>query len=274
MTKMVTDWFAGRDMATAMGIFVNSWPVGIAVALVSMPALGAAWSAKGVFLTSAVFCAAGLALVALVYRDPPMVRNEAPPLAVWPKGRAIALLALAAMVWGFFNAGFASVFSFGPAMLIERGMSAAAAGSVVSVVMWMSILSVPAGGAVSDRLKRPRLLIALGAALTAALILAASVSDRPALLFALLGLVAGLPAGPIMALPAQALRAEERATGMGVFYAIYYVLMVLGPIVAASAARAAGSTALAFQIGAAFMICATLSLLGFAALQSRARPLA
>jgi MFS family permease len=35
MSKMVTDWFAGREIATAMGIFVNSWPVGIAIALVA-----------------------------------------------------------------------------------------------------------------------------------------------------------------------------------------------------------------------------------------------
>ena len=30
MSKMVTDWFAGREIASAMAIFVNSWPVGIA----------------------------------------------------------------------------------------------------------------------------------------------------------------------------------------------------------------------------------------------------
>ena len=36
MSKMVTDWFAGREIATAMGIFVNSWPVGIALALVEI----------------------------------------------------------------------------------------------------------------------------------------------------------------------------------------------------------------------------------------------
>jgi MFS family permease len=39
MAKMVTDWFAGREIATAMGIYVNSWPVGIAAALVILPAL-------------------------------------------------------------------------------------------------------------------------------------------------------------------------------------------------------------------------------------------
>jgi MFS family permease len=270
MTKMVTDWFAGRDMATAMGIFVNSWPVGIALALVTMPALGAAWGAGGVFLVSAAVCALGFALVALVYRDPPLARGEAPPPAAWPKGATLPLVTLAACVWGFFNVGFAMVFSFGPAMLIDRGMSAVLAGSAVSVVLWLSILSVPAGGALADRTGRPRTLIALGQMVGAALIVAASMAGQPTLLFALLGLIVGLPAGPIMALPGQVLRVEERATGMGLFYAIYYALMVAGPIVAALIARTVGSTAFAFQMGAAFMLCATLSLAAFTLLQRRA----
>ena len=163
------------------------------------------------------------------------------------------------------------VFSFGPAMLIDRGMTAVAAGSAVSVVLWLSILSVPAGGAIADRLKRPRLLITVGAGISAALILAASISDQPYLLFALLGLIVGLPAGPIMALPSQVLRVEERATGMGVFYAIYYVTMVAGPIVAATLARGAGAASLAFQAGAGFMICGALSLLAFTVMQARRR---
>src|SRR5215470_6695218 len=44
MTKMVTDWFAGREIATAMAIFVNSWPAGIAICLLSLPATVAAKS--------------------------------------------------------------------------------------------------------------------------------------------------------------------------------------------------------------------------------------
>jgi MFS family permease len=35
MSKMVTDWFAGREIATAMAIYVNSWPFGIAIALMN-----------------------------------------------------------------------------------------------------------------------------------------------------------------------------------------------------------------------------------------------
>lgn len=254
MTKMVTDWFAGRDMATAMGIFVNSWPVGIALALVTMPALGEAAGLKGVFLTSAALCAAGFALVAFVYRDPPQAAGEAPPPAAWPKPEGLVLVTLAAMVWGFFNIGFAMVFSFGPAMLIDRGASAVAAGTAVSIVLWLSILSVPAGGALADRIGRPRMVIALAAGAVAAL-----------------GLIVGLPAGPIMALPSHVLRVQERATGMGLFYAIYYLTMVVGPIVATALARDHGGAAFAFRIGAGFMLCAIVSLGVFHLLQRRVR---
>ena len=37
MTKMVADWFAGKEIATAMAIFVNSWPAGIALSLLTLP---------------------------------------------------------------------------------------------------------------------------------------------------------------------------------------------------------------------------------------------
>ncbi len=40
MTKMVADWFSGKEIATAMAIFVNSWPAGIALSLLTLPLIG------------------------------------------------------------------------------------------------------------------------------------------------------------------------------------------------------------------------------------------
>ena len=31
LTKMVADWFAGKEIATAMAVFVSSWPAGISL---------------------------------------------------------------------------------------------------------------------------------------------------------------------------------------------------------------------------------------------------
>jgi MFS family permease len=49
---------------------------------------------------------------------------------------------------------------------------------------------------------------------------------------ALAGLITGVPAGAIMALPAQVLRPENRAAGMGVFFTWYYLAMAMFPAIA------------------------------------------
>ena len=60
MTKMVTDWFAGKEIATAMAIFVNSWPAGIAISLLTLPAIGTAYGVSAVYLAVAALIALGI----------------------------------------------------------------------------------------------------------------------------------------------------------------------------------------------------------------------
>jgi len=46
-----------------------------------------------------------------------------------------------------------------------------------------------------------------------------------------LGVTVGLPAGSIMSFPARVLAPATRAVGMGVFFTIYYMAMMLGPVI-------------------------------------------
>ncbi len=62
MTKMVADWFAGKEIITAMAIFVNSWPAGIGLALVTQPAISSALNWTAVFHISAATSAVGFIL--------------------------------------------------------------------------------------------------------------------------------------------------------------------------------------------------------------------
>lgn len=75
MTKMVADWFAGREIVTAMAMFVSSWPAGIALGLISFPPLATAFSWVAVMQVAAAVAIVCLVLVALIYRAPP----DAPP---------------------------------------------------------------------------------------------------------------------------------------------------------------------------------------------------
>ena len=77
------------------------------------------------------------------------------------RNAVIAVIA-AALIWGLYNVGFATIFSFGPSMLVEHGWSITAAGSAISIVLWLTVVSVPSGGFLADRIGRPGLIIVAG----------------------------------------------------------------------------------------------------------------
>ena len=255
LTKMATDWFAGREIATAMAIFVNSWPVGVGISLLVLPAIGTAYGAGAVFLAAGVLTAIGIALI-MFYQPPPGTKAGA-----GSSGRLdpLALLAVvvAGMIWGLYNVGFAMIFSFGPSLLVERGWSIAAAGSAISVVMWLSVISVPSGGYLADRGKP--LVLTIAASLAVAGLLAwLTRSDAVITILVLIGLVGGFPAGPIMSLASRVLAPETRAIGMGVFYTLFYAAMMLGPAIAGRLAKSAGTAAAALDLGALTVLACPL----------------
>lgn len=248
LTKMGTDWFAGKEIATAMAIFVNSWPAGVAISLLVLPAIGTAYGASAVFLAAGALTAIGTVLITR-YQPPPGITASATGSA---RLDSLALLAVvvAGAIWGLYNVGFAMIFSFGPSLLAERGWSIAAAGSAISVVMWLSVISVPAGGYLADRFKRPFILAIAASLVVAALLAWLTRSDAVITILVLIGLIGGHPAGPIMSLAARVLVPETRAIGMGVFYTLFYAAMMLGPAVAGRLAKSAGTAAAALDLGA------------------------
>ncbi|MGY4482053.1 putative MFS family arabinose efflux permease [Bradyrhizobium sp. LM3.2] len=75
-----------------------------------------------------------------------------------------------------------------------------------------------------------------------------------------LGAISGLPAGPIMSLPAKVLQPGTRAIGMGLFFTVFYVCMMLGPAAAGAIGKWAGSAASALDFGAAMILACPLLL--------------
>ena len=262
MTKMVTDWFAGREIATAMAIFVNSWPAGIAVSLLVLPSIGTLYGIGAVHLGVAASIGCGIVLLATLYRSPTEAAVASTARLRLDRNAAVAVIA-AGLIWGLFNVGFAIIFSFGPSMLVERGWSIASAGSTISIVLWMAVGSVPLGGFLADRTKRPEWFLVGGSVVVALLMLALPRSDAVIPIVVALGLVCGQPAGPIMSLPARVLQPATRAIGMGLFYTIYYACMMLGPVIGGACAKWAGSAGAAFDFGAAMILACPVILWGF-----------
>ncbi|MGX7873874.1 hypothetical protein ACVDG5_014965 [Mesorhizobium sp. ORM6] len=84
-----------------------------------------------------------------------------------------------------------------------------------------------------------------------------------------LGLVCGLSAGPIMALPARVLTPGTRAVGMGVFYTLYYLVVVLGSWIGGYAANISGNARITFDLGAMMLLACCAAVQAFHKLSGR-----
>jgi predicted MFS family arabinose efflux permease len=264
VTKMVTDWFVGREIVTAMAILVVSWPLGLALGLLLFTPLAASQSWNAVMYAAALMAVASFLLLALTYRNPPGTP------AASSLGLNLTLtrhewlgVSLAGSIWMTYNVGYIILISFLPGLFTTRGYSLSEAGWVVSLLGWMLIPSVPLAGTLAERLHRPNLFL-IGGLLIAGLAAAAlPFANNPIIPFGILAVVVGAPAGLIMALPAQALRSENRAGGMGVYFTWYYAGMALLPGIAGMARDLTASPAAPALFAAGMMALAIAGLAGF-----------
>jgi MFS family permease len=271
LTKMITDWFAGKEISTALAIFVTSWPVGVALALVTLPFVATAYGVSAVHLAVSATIAIAI-MIAIAYRPPVKFATATKPSATAsarPDRNSLVAVTVAGLMWGLLNVGYLVMFSFGPSMLIERGWSIASAASAISIVLWLGPVSVPLGGFVADRSRRPQAILVIGCILSALLMLALTRSSPVISIIFAMGLISGQPAGPMMSLPARVLLPGTRAIGMGVFYTFYYGVMMLGPVLAGACATWSGSAGAAFDFGAAMLLVCPLLLWVFNRIAAR-----
>lgn len=270
LTKMVADWFAGRELATAMALLVTSWPLGIALGLLAFVPLAAWLGWPAVMIVSALVSALSLLLIGACYRDPGHVAKTTPGPALKLSKREWLLVSLAGIVWGTYNVGYILLVSFLPGHLAGGGYSLAQANALVSWLGWSLIVLVPIGGLIADRLRRSDAVMLAGfvvAGLAAAALALGWLPLAPG--FMLIALTVGLPAGPIMTLPASAVAPQSRATGMGIYFTWYYALMAVMPALA-GLARDLTHDAATPVLFAAGMMGAALAGLGFFRAFSRA----
>lgn len=232
-TKMVTDWFAGREIATAMAVLVMSWPFGIALGQAGNGWLVQAFGWRSVFHAASLSSLLGLLLVLLLYRAPAESSVRAPQAGnSRPSRHELRLVSLAAMVWALFNAAYIVYLSFAPLLLGQAGYAALNAAAIASLASWVMIASGPICGLIADRSGRSDLVLytcLIAGAATLLLLPQAAFAVPLCLAFGLIGMS---PAGVIMALPGEVLRPENRAFGMGIFFSFYFVITAPAPVVA------------------------------------------
>lgn len=228
MSKMVIDWFMGREVVLAMAIFVNSFPIGVGLAMLTLGAISAfvGWQvAMGVVAMTAFVALVTVWTLCEPHPNDAQV-NGAKALAVTALRRSeLFLVCVAGAIWGIFNGCFAVLFGFTPSFLVGNGSaSSSAVGLIVGAATWCLVASGLVGGLLGQRWVKPVTLMMTGTIGWSVCLLALAFwNSAGAFAVILAGLMMGLPIGTIMAMPAEVLRPESRAVGMGYFYLWLYV---------------------------------------------------
>ena len=245
LARMVAEWFRGRELQTAMGVMLAAWPFGMALALAVLGPLAAAVSWRVAEYVTVAAAGVALGLIALGYRDPlttgPLTlpspqRGEgnggAGGMRLRMPRRVWALAVSAGVAWALLNASVIVVASFAPSFLMAHGASVGEAGFLTGVALWISIVAVPAGGLLAQKLERPRLLIIAGCVATAVTIACIAWAPRPAFWMIASGILFGLPPSIMMSLLPRAVPSEHLAPALGVYYALFYLGMAVSQTLA------------------------------------------
>ncbi|WP_299354328.1 MFS transporter [uncultured Shimia sp.] len=240
-TKMVADWFEGREIATAMSILVMSWPFGIAMGQVGHAWLAQTYGWQIPFQVASIYCVIAALGVHLLYRPPHDLPDARGGTRISLTRQEWRLILCAAAAWGVFNAAYVTYLAFAPKVLEGHGQTAIAAAGIISAGSWIMIFSGAACGQIVDRIGGRNIVLAvcMGGAIAALLLLGLpGVGVGASVLFGLIGMA---PAGVIMAMAGQAMRPQVRAFGMGVFFTVYYAIMWFTPPLAGAILDATGN---------------------------------
>ena len=232
MTKMIFDWFDRRTLFFVFSLFVLGWPVGIAAGQAIQPAIAEMHSWRLVFYLSAMLSGAAFIAVTFFYRSPrdvrrPLADGSGRPAAVEPRSRLsgseIWQVNVAGVIWMCLNAAYVIVISFGPVLLLERGLDVNDANLAVSLVSWSFIIALPAGGYIAYRANVPNSVMLVGLGVSAMTCAALPYFGSSYVMFALLGLSLAFACPVVATLPAQFLKEENRAVGLGIYFAWHFV---------------------------------------------------
>ena len=130
-----------------------------------------------------------------------------------------------------------------------------------------TIVSIPLGGLLGDRLGRPNLMIVSGSLVAAVIMLLIPVLTPAILASCLVGFAIGPPAGPLIALLPRAVPPERLTTALGVFYTVFYVMMALTQPAAGLMRDLAGDPSAPIVFAAAVMATTVLGLAVFCQLE-------
>jgi predicted MFS family arabinose efflux permease len=265
--QLLAQWFAGREMGTAMGVLNTALPLGTILSLNFLSLLGEnlGWRASA-WISAAVPLIALLVFIFLFAPAPGTSQITRPKgesflQSIRLTGISIWILGIA---WLLFNAGVISMFTFTPDLLQSAGLTIASAGFVTSALMWPSIVLSPVVGYVIDKIDRKRAIIAIGGlALAIFIAMIPSATSWILALMIIIGVAQVLIPAPIYALITDVTSPERLGLSFGIFNTCLNLGIVAGPVAVGVIRDATGSYQASYALMAGFAFLVILAMVAF-----------
>ena len=268
LTKMVTEWFFGKEIVSALSIMLAAWPIGMALGLVTQAAIAETWGWPWAIHATAIVALAALLLTIALYRDPLVPANTgAQGSGFGLPRRQFVHMCVAGAAWALFNACMITMVSFTPDVLSAHGLDPVRARTYTSFALWATLLSVPLGGRAIEVFGAATLWAIVSLGLATLVIAGLSQGVAPLILCIAFGLTAGIPAGALVALSSEAVSADNRGPGLGIFYTGYYLGMTVCPSLAGWVRDVTASPAAPVLLAGVMLVCVIALVVLFRVLQ-------
>jgi predicted MFS family arabinose efflux permease len=266
--QVLSQWFRGSEIGTAMGINNTAMPAGTIISFTALGRLGEDLSWRAPLFITVMVSVVGLAVFLLLYRPAPdPVQRIASENEEKVAGLFSALLEvetpmwLVGLCWMWFNAAVISFSTFAPDFFVAKGYSISFAGFLTSLLMWGALALSPVIGYLVDKVNNSDLIIGAGGVMIAtAIYLVARSTDFVFPMVVMAVAVAFIPA-PVFSFASKFLEQKKLGLGFGTLATVSSIGTVFGPYVAGLVRDRTGSYELSFFFLAMLAMLAAITAL-------------
>jgi predicted MFS family arabinose efflux permease len=263
LPQLLAQWFDGRELGIAMGVFNTAVPLGTILSLNFLSLLAETWGWRAGIWVSAGLSLSALVIFALFFAPAPQKgEGTASPVSLLHALRTSGVpVWLVGAAWLLFNAAIISLFTFTPDLLRSSGFTVASAGFFTGLVMMPALVLSPAVGYLMDKIDGKRAIITIGAVALAALIIwVPAATGRILLLMGLIGVAQALVPAPIFALAPEVTVPERLGLGYGILSTCLNIGIVVGPVLVGMVRDITGNYQASYTLMSVFALLMTAAM--------------
>jgi len=267
--RILSRWFQGREVGSAMGIYNTAMPVGsmICFSTFGKLAAGQGWRMP-VFITVAVSFL-GLVVFLFLYRAAPEYPQK--DAQNKPEGKTIfsdvfyiaGLVWMAALCWFLFNAAVISFSTFAPDFFISKGETIGHAGFLTSLLMWGSLILSPVIGRFIDKFNSYGIFIGAGGFILAISLVFVSKTTSFFPPMAVMAVAVAFVPTPVFSYLSKNLPSKDLGLGFGILGMVSGIGMFFGPYLSGLIRDKTGSYETVFLFLAALSLLITAAAFTF-----------